>query len=307
MSEPGKWRHLISLAAIRRSDIETLFASADVLRRANPPPVLRDTTVANLFFEPSTRTRVSFELAAMRLDAHVVQFDVEHSSTQKGETLLDTLRNLEAMGVTQFVVRHKENGTPAFLAEHAGAGVSIINGGDGNHAHPTQGLLDAYTIAQHKPDLGNCSVAIIGDILHSRVARSDIQALRALGIGELRVAGPAALLPEAEALPGCSVHHNIASAVRGVDVVIMLRLQKERMQHALIASDDAYFAEWGMTEARLAGARPDAIVMHPGPINRGVEISDAIADGPQSRILEQVRNGVAIRMAVMAHLAGFTP
>ncbi len=240
----------------------------------------------------------------MRLGAHVVQFDVEHSSTQKGETLLDTLRNLEAMGVSQFVVRHKENGTPAYLAEHAGAGVSIINGGDGNHAHPTQGLLDAFTILRHKPDLANRTVAIIGDILHSRVARSDIHALRTLGVGALRVAGPAALLPEAGALPGCSIHHDIDDAVSDADVVIMLRLQKERMQHALIDSDAAYFAEWGLTEARLARARHDAIVMHPGPINRGVEIADAIADGPQSCILEQVSNGVAVRMAVMAGLAG---
>ena len=297
-------RHLITLEHMAAEDMRALFASADRMRAANPPQALSGMTVVNLFFEPSTRTRLSFELAALRLGAHVVQFDVEHSSTQKGETLLDTLRNLEAMGCQQFVVRHKENGTPAVLAEHAAAGVSIINGGDGNHAHPTQGLLDAYTILRHKPDLANRSVAIIGDILHSRVARSDIHALRALGVGDLRVAGPAALLPERDALPGCSVHHDIASAVRGVDVVIMLRLQKERMQHALIASDAAYFAEWGLDATRLASARRDAIVMHPGPVNRGVEIADEIADGAQSRILEQVSNGVAVRMAVMAQLAG---
>ncbi len=296
-------RHLITLEAMSRGDIELILQRAAEFRSLKPPQALAGITVANLFFEPSTRTRVSFELAAMRLGAHVVQFDVEHSSTQKGETLLDTLRNLEAMGVSQFVVRHKENGTPAYLAEHAGAGVSIINGGDGNHAHPTQGLLDAFTILRHKPDLANRTVAIIGDILHSRVARSDIHALRALGVGSLRVAGPAALLPEADALPGCSIHHHIDDAVRDADVVIMLRLQKERMQHALIDSDAAYFAEWGLTEARLARAKRDAIVMHPGPINRGVEIADAIADGPQSCILEQVGNGVAVRMAVMAGLA----
>ena len=297
-------RHLITLAEMSRAEMQTLFALADRLRESDRPQVLAGRTVVNLFFEPSTRTRVSFELAAMRLGAQVVPFDIEHSSTQKGETLLDTLRNLEAMGCEQFVVGHNETGTPGCLAEQAAEGVSIINAGDGNHAHPTQGLLDAYTILRHKPDLANRRVAIIGDILHSRVARSDIQALQTLGIGELRVAGPEALLPGRDALPGCIVHHRIDDAVRDADVVIMLRLQKERMQHALIASDADYFRDWGLDEARLRRAHPQAIVMHPGPINRNVEIADAVADGAQSRILEQVSNGVAIRMAVMATLAG---
>lgn len=300
-------RHLVTLADMPRAEMEALFALADRLRQPRPPRLLDGRTVVNLFFEPSTRTRVSFELAAMRLGADVVPFDVEHSSTQKGETLLDTLRNLEAMGCDQFVVRHKENGTPGALAEQAAGNVSIINAGDGNHAHPTQGLLDAYTIVRHKGDLANRCVAIVGDILHSRVARSDIHALRALGIGELRIAGPAALLPAADALPGCVVHHRIEDAVRGADVLIMLRLQKERMQHALIASDADYFRDWGLDPVRLRLAHPEAIVMHPGPINRNVEIADAVADGAQSRILEQVGNGVAIRMAVMATLAGAGP
>jgi aspartate carbamoyltransferase catalytic subunit len=297
-------RHLVTLADMGREEMLSLFALADRLREPRRPQLLSGRTVVNLFFEPSTRTRVSFELAAMRLGAQVVPFDVEHSSTQKGETLLDTLRNLEAMGCDQFVVRHKENGTPAFLSEQAAAGVSIINAGDGNHAHPTQGLLDAYTILRHKPDLANRCVAIVGDILHSRVARSDIHALQALGVGELRVAGPEALLPARDSLPGCVVHHRIDDAVRGADVVIMLRLQKERMERALIASDADYFRDWGLDEVRLGLAHPAAIVMHPGPINRNVEISDAVADGAQSRILEQVANGVAVRMAVMAALAG---
>ena len=300
-------RHLVTLADMPRAEMEALFALADRLRQPRPPRLLDGRTVVNLFFEPSTRTRVSFELAAMRLGADVVPFDVEHSSTQKGETLLDTLRNLEAMGCDQFVVRHKENGTPGALAEQAAGNVSIINAGDGNHAHPTQGLLDAYTIVRHKGDLANRCVAIVGDILHSRVARSDIHALRALGVGELRIAGPAALLPAADALPGCVVHHRIEDAVRGADVLIMLRLQKERMQHALIASDADYFRDWGLDPVRLRLAHPEAIVMHPGPINRNVEIADAVADGAQSRILEQVGNGVAIRMAVMATLAGAGP
>jgi aspartate carbamoyltransferase catalytic subunit len=303
MTAPQPRRHLITLADMARSEIEALFEQAERLRAPKPPQLLAGRTVVNLFFEPSTRTRVSFELAAMRLGAAVVPFDIEHSSTQKGETLLDTLRNLEAMGCDQFVVRHKENGTPGALAEQAAAGVSIINAGDGNHAHPTQGLLDAYTIVRHKGALANRCVAIVGDILHSRVARSDIHALHALGVGELRVAGPAALLPAHGDLPRCVVHHRIEDAVRDADVVIMLRLQKERMAHALIASDADYFREWGLTPARLALARGDAIVMHPGPINRNVEIADAVADGSQSRILEQVSNGVTIRMAVMATLA----
>jgi aspartate carbamoyltransferase catalytic subunit len=300
-------RHLVTLADMGHEEMLSLFALADRLREPDRPLLLSGRTVVNLFFEPSTRTRVSFELAAMRLGAQVVPFDIEHSSTQKGETLLDTLRNLEAMGCDQFVVRHKENGTPALLAAHAVTGVSVINAGDGNHAHPTQGLLDAYTILRHKPDLANRCVAIVGDILHSRVARSDIHALQALGIGELRVAGPQALLPDRDSLPGCVVHHQIDDAVRDADVVIMLRLQKERMERALIASDADYFRDWGLDDVRLARAHPQAIVMHPGPINRNVEISDAVADGPQSCILEQVANGVAVRMAVMAALAGTRP
>ena len=293
-------RHLITLSDMSREEMQAMFELAERLRAPDRPRLLAGKTVVNLFFEPSTRTRVSFELAALRLGADVVPFDVEHSSTQKGETLLDTLRNLEAMGCDQFVVRHKDNGTPGRLAEQAAAGVSIINAGDGNHAHPTQGLLDAFTILRHKPDLANRSVAIVGDILHSRVARSDIHALLALGVGELRVAGPEALLPGRDALPGCIVHHCIDDAVRDADVIIMLRLQKERMTQALIASDTDYFRDWGLDETRLGLAHPEAIVMHPGPINRNVEI----ADGAQSRILEQVANGVAIRMAVMATLAG---
>jgi len=297
-------RHLITLSDMSREEMQAMFELAERLRAPDRPRLLAGKTVVNLFFEPSTRTRVSFELAALRLGADVVPFDVEHSSTQKGETLLDTLRNLEAMGCDQFVVRHKDNGTPGRLAEQAAAGVSIINAGDGNHAHPTQGLLDAFTILRHKPDLANRSVAIVGDILHSRVARSDIHALLALGVGELRVAGPEALLPGRDALPGCIVHHCIDDAVRDADVIIMLRLQKERMTQALIASDTDYFRDWGLDETRLGLAHPEAIVMHPGPINRNVEIADGVADGAQSRILEQVANGVAIRMAVMATLAG---
>ena len=306
-SADGRLRHLITLEGVPRAELEALIETAAALRQTalrpvNKLPTLRGRTVVNLFFEPSTRTRTSFELAAVRLSADVINFDVGQSSTKKGETLIDTLRTLEAMRCDLFVVRHKENGTPALLAEHAQSGVAIVNGGDGNHAHPTQGLLDAFTIHRHKgDDFSRLSVAIVGDILHSRVARSDIHALKTLGVHDLRLAAPAQLLvPELRSVG--QVFDNIDQAIEGADVVMMLRLQKERMDQALIASDAAYYAEWGLTPERLARARPDAIVMHPGPMNREVEIASEVADGPQSVILEQVGNGVAMRMAVMSRL-----
>jgi aspartate carbamoyltransferase catalytic subunit len=305
----GRLRHLITLDGLTRSQLLDLLDSAEALRATaerpvNKLPILRGRTVVNLFFEPSTRTRTSFELAATRLSADVVNFDVGASSTKKGETLLDTLRTLEAMRCDLFVVRHVQNGTPEYLARNAAPGVVIVNGGDGNHAHPTQGLLDVFTIRRHKPDLSRLIVTIVGDILHSRVARSDVHALKLLGVGEIRLAGPAALLPQDATDMGVTLADNIDSAVTGADVIIMLRLQKERMQAALIDSDEAYARSWGLNSRRLALARPDAIVMHPGPINRGVEITDEVADGPQSVIFQQVSNGVAVRMAVMARLLG---
>ncbi len=305
----GRLRHLITLDGLTRLQLLDLLDSAEALRATaerpvNKLPILRGRTVVNLFFEPSTRTRTSFELAATRLSADVVNFDVGASSTKKGETLLDTLRTLEAMRCDLFVVRHAQNGTPEYLARNAAPGVVIVNGGDGNHAHPTQGLLDVFTIRRHKPDLSRLIVTIVGDILHSRVARSDVHALKLLGVGEIRLAGPAALLPQDATDMGCTLADNIEAALTGADVIIMLRLQKERMQAALIDSDEAYARSWGLNSQRLALARPDAIVMHPGPINRGVEITDEIADGPQSVIFQQVSNGVAVRMAVMARLLG---
>ncbi|PIV32816.1 MAG: aspartate carbamoyltransferase catalytic subunit [Lysobacterales bacterium CG02_land_8_20_14_3_00_62_12] len=309
MAKPPPLRHLITLADLSAEQIIDLLDTAEslratALRPVNKLPLLRGRTVVNLFFEPSTRTRTSFELAAKRLSADVINFDVAHSSTSKGETLLDTLRNLEAMRCDLFVVRHQQNGTPAYLAEHAAPGVVIVNAGDGNHAHPTQGLLDMFTIRRHKADFSQLTITIVGDILHSRVARSDIHALRALGVGELRIAGPASLLPEDAAELGCRIYHRIEDALANSDVIIMLRLQKERMQHGLIASDQDYARCWGLDRQRLQLARADAIVMHPGPINRGVEISDEVADGAQSVILQQVSNGIAVRMAVMAKLLG---
>ena len=267
-------------------------------------PLCRGKTVANLFFETSTRTRTTFELAAKRLSADVLTLNIAASSTSKGETLLDTLRNLEAMHVDMFVVRHAESGAAHFIAQHVAPGVSVINAGDGRHSHPTQGMLDMFTIRRHKGDFGQLTVAIVGDILHSRVARSQLAALRTLGAGEVRIIAPRTLLPAEPESLGARVFHDLRAGVRDADVVIMLRLQRERMRGAMLPSEHEYFQLFGLTEERLATAKPDAIVMHPGPINRGVEMDSQVADGPRSVILEQVSNGIAVRMAVMALCIG---
>ncbi|MBB5207256.1 aspartate carbamoyltransferase catalytic subunit [Chiayiivirga flava] len=306
----GDLRHLLTLDGLGRERITTLLDAAQALRphalgRVAAQP-LAGRTVVNLFFENSTRTRSSFHLAARRLGADVLDFDVGSSSARKGESLIDTLRNLEAMGADLFVVRHSESAAVAALAAAAAPATSIVNAGDGRNAHPTQGLLDLLTIRQHKgSDFGALTVAIVGDIAHSRVARSDIHGLRALGVGTLRIAAPANLLP-AERWPGVEICHDVDSALRDADVVIALRLQRERMEEGLVDSLDGYWRDWGLTPPRLRLARPDAIVMHPGPMNRGVEIDDAVADGAQSVILAQVANGVAVRMAILAQLANRT-
>jgi aspartate carbamoyltransferase catalytic subunit len=297
-------RHLVTLQGLDRSRLEQLLEQADALRpqalSQGRREALRGRTVVNLFFEPSTRTRSSFQLAATRLGADVLNFDASHSSTRKGESLLDTLRNLEAMGASTFVVRHGESGAVRELAAQAGAGTSIISAGEGRESHPTQGLLDMLTIRQHKGrDLSRLRIAIVGDVRHSRVARSDLHALQALGATDVRLAGPAALMPEADefaSIPRCA---HLDDALDQADVVMMLRLQRERMDEGLVPSLEAYHRDWALTRARLARARGDAIVMHPGPMNRGVEIDDEVADGPQSVVLQQVSNGVAVRMAVL--------
>lgn len=299
----GRLRHLLTLDGLGRERIVALLDAAQALRPQSHTRIasqpLAGRTVVNLFFENSTRTRSSFHLAARRLGADVLDFDVAQSSTRKGESLVDTLRNLEAMGADTFVVRHSDSAALAELVAAAGRGTALINAGDGRNAHPTQGLLDMLTIRQHKgPDFSRLTVAIVGDLAHSRVARSDVHALRALGAGTIRIAAPASLQP-AEDWPGVMRHADVESALADADVVIMLRLQRERMDEGLVPSPENYFRSWGLTPERLHLARPDAIVMHPGPINRGVEIDDAVADGPQSRILEQVANGVAVRMAVL--------
>jgi aspartate carbamoyltransferase catalytic subunit len=308
LASDGTLRHLVTLEGLPSALVVELLDTAAAIAAATGGkvkklPLLRGRTVVNLFFEPSTRTRTSFELAASRLSADVVNFDVGVSSTTKGESVLDTLRTLEAMHCDLFVVRHRDNGVPEYLATQVGPGVSVINAGDGNHAHPTQGLLDAYTIRRHKGvDFSRLKVLIVGDVLHSRVARSDMHVLAALGVGELRVCGPDALLPAT--IPGAKRSCDLDAALDGVDVVMMLRLQKERMEAALIPGAEDYAAGYGLTRERLRRAKPDAIVMHPGPMNRGIEIASDVADGPQSVILEQVSNGLVVRMAVMARLVG---
>ena len=262
-------------------------------------PLLRGKAVFNLFFENSTRTRTTFEIAAKRLSADVINLNVSISSTTKGETLLDTVANLAAMHADMFVVRHAQSGAPHLIARHVAPEIHVINAGDGRHAHPTQGLLDMFTIRHYKKDFSNLRVAVVGDILHSRVARSQIHALTTLGCREMRVIAPQTLLPTDVETLGVHVYHDMREGLKDVDVVMMLRLQNERMKGALLASAQEFFKYYGLTPEKLALAKPDAIVMHPGPMNRGVEIDSSVADGRQSVILPQVTFGIAVRMAVM--------
>ena len=306
----GRLRHLLAIDGLPRAAIERLLDRAQQLAAdARGGTALRNalagTAVCTLFFEPSTRTRSSFLLAAQRLGADTLAFDVSASSTSKGETALDTLRNIEAMGVRGFVVRHREDGAVAALAAAAAPGTALVNAGDGRSHHPTQGLLDMLTLRQAKgADFSGLKVLIVGDVKHSRVARSDLRALRTLGAGEIRVFGPASLLPDDATLADCVVPDDFDSALDGVDAVMMLRLQRERMEEGLVPSLEEYHRDYGLTEERLRRAAPDAVVLHPGPMNRGVEIDDAVADGAQSLVLRQVANGVAVRMAVLEEVLG---
>lgn len=264
--------------------------------------LLEGKTVANLFFEASTRTRSTFELAAKKLSANVLNLNMSTSSTSKGESLRDTIRNLEAMQCEFFVIRHSSAGAAQFIAQQVRPGVGVINAGDGCHAHPTQAMLDMYTIRKHRgPDFSQLCVAIVGDILHSRVARSQIQALHLLGIGEIRVIAPKTLLPRqaAEAF-GVQVFHDLKEGLAGVDVIMVLRLQLERMQGTLLPTGDAFYRQYGLTQHTVSFAKPNALIIHPGPINRGVEIQSEVADGPNAVILDQVTNGIAVRMAVLS-------
>ncbi len=305
LDDAGRLRHFLTVEGLPRSLLERILDTAEsfsgvIEKSVKKVPLLRGRTIINLFFEPSTRTRTTFELAAKRLSADVLNINVATSATSKGESLLDMLRNLEAMQCDMFVVRHADSGAAHFIAQHVAPHVSVVNAGDGSHAHPTQAMLDMYTIRRHKGDFEPLRVAIVGDILHSRVARSQIHALNALGTGEVRVVAPRTLLPRDVGSLGAHVYHDIRQGLKDVDVIITLRLQRERMQGALLPSEHEYYQLYGISQERLALARPDAIVMHPGPINRGVEIESAVADGPQSVILNQVTNGIAVRMAVMS-------
>ncbi len=309
LNKHGELIHLLSIEGLPRAVIEQILDTAGSFlsvndREVKKVPLLRGKSVFNLFFENSTRTRTTFEIAAKRLSADVINLDIARSSTAKGETLLDTVANLSAMHADMFVVRHSESGAPHLIAQHCAPHVHVVNAGDGRHAHPTQGLLDMYTIRHFKHDFRNLTVAIVGDIVHSRVARSDIHALSILGVPEIRAVGPKTLVPGDLREMGVRVCHDMAEGVKDADVIIMLRLQNERMNGAMLPSSGEFFKHFGLTPDKLALARPDAIVMHPGPINRGVEIASEVADGKSSVILPQVTFGIAVRMAVMAILAG---
>ena len=304
----GGLRHLITLDGLPRDALIALLDRAETYRRRPGQPAyegreMAGMTLANLFFEPSTRTRASFDLASRRLGAHVLNLDVHSSSRVKGETMLDTIYTLEAMNTDVFVIRDSEAGMPEFLIDHVAPHVSVISAGEAHMSHPTQGLLDMLTIRSHKRRFTGLKVAIVGDVKHSRVARSAATALATLGTTDVRLVAPAALLPSEDEFRGTQRFTRIDDGIAGADVVMMLRIQKERMAQAASLDDAAYFRDYGLTAARLKLASPTALVMHPGPMNRGVEIASEVADGPRSVIREQVNNGVAVRMAVLASIA----
>lgn len=309
LNSHGELIHLLSTEGLSGEILRHILDTAERFvsvndREVKKVPLLRGKSVFNLFFENSTRTRTTFEIAAKRLSADVFNLDIARSSASKGESLLDTIDNLSAMAADIFVVRHSESGAPYLLAQHVAPHVHVVNAGDGRHAHPTQGLLDMYTIRHYKQDFSQLKVAIVGDILHSRVARSDIHALLALGCPEVRVIGPKTLVPDDLTALGVRVMHDLDAGLQGVDVIIMLRLQNERMNGALLPSAAEYFERFGLTEKRLDLAQENAIVMHPGPVNRGVEIASSVLDGPKAVVLAQVTFGIAVRMAVMSIVAG---
>jgi len=305
----GELQHLLTTEGLSATILQQILDTAESFvgvteRDVKKIPLLRGKSVFNLFFEPSTRTRTTFEIAAKRLSADVINLNMAVSSQTKGETLLDTVNNLAAMHADIFVVRHNLSGAAHLIARHVRPEIHVINAGDGWHAHPTQALLDMFTIRRYKQDFHALRVAIVGDVLHSRVARSQIHALTTLGVPEIRVIAPKTLLPAKIERLGVHVYHDMSQGLKDVDVLMMLRLQHERMQSAHLPSSEEYFKYYGLTPHKLALAKADAIVLHPGPMNRGVEIDSDVADGPQSVILPQVNFGIAVRMAVMSILAG---
>ena len=301
----GRLKHLLTLRGISRERLTALLDLSEQFLSPMGQPVVRSEalqgrTVANLFFEPSTRTRASFDLAARRMGADVLNLDVKTSSRKKGESILDTLYTLQAMQVDIFVIRDASAGVPAYIVRHVEPHISILNAGESDVSHPTQGLLDLLTIRLHKGDFSKLTVAIIGDIAHSRVARSAAEGLTTMGVGELRLVSPEALAPDPDSVPDCRILHNLDDGIRGADVVMALRIQRERIGSLDgIPGIDEYLANFGVSSERMKKAAPDAIVMHPGPMNRGIEIESSLADSNQSVITEQVTNGVAVRMAIL--------
>jgi aspartate carbamoyltransferase catalytic subunit len=309
----GRLKHFLTTEGLSSEILNNILDTAESFASINEQsvkkvPLLRGKTIVNLFFEASTRTRTTFELAAKRLSADILNINISTSSTSKGETLMDTLRNLQAMQCDMFIVRHNESGAAHYIANRVAPNISVINAGDGSHAHPTQAMLDMFTIRRHKQsDFKNLRVAIVGDVLHSRVARSQIHALNTLSAGNVRVIAPKTLIPVGIEDMGVEVYNDLKTGIRDADVIIMLRLQKERMQGALLPSEQEYYQMYGLTAERLKIAKHDAIVMHPGPINRGVEIESCVADGKQSVILDQVTYGISVRMAIMSMVLGREP
>ena len=311
LTEDGRLRHLLTLDGLPPRILTDILDTAESFvsigdREMKKVPLLRGKAVFNLFFESSTRTRTTFEIAAKRLSADVFNLNIAVSATNKGETLLDTVANLSAMQADMFVVRHASSGAPHLIAQHVAPHISVVNAGDGRCAHPTQGLLDMFTIRHYKGGFHNLRAAVVGDVLHSRVARSQIHALTTLGCPEVRVVAPKTLLPRDVESMGVHVHQKMETGIKDCDVIIMLRLQNERMQGSLLPSAGEYYKHWGLTPEKMKLAKPDAIVMHPGPMNRGVEIASDVADGKHSVILPQVTFGIAVRMAVMSMVAGST-
>ena len=307
--ENGNLKHFLTINGLTRKSLVNILDTAESFinfgqREIKKVPLLRGKTLVNLFFEPSTRTRTTFEIAGKRLSADVINLNASRMSTTKGESILDTVRTLEAMHTDLFIVRDKASGAAHLIATHLPDNIKVINAGDGRHSHPTQAMLDMFTIRQKKRDFSRLKVAIVGDILHSRVARSQIHALNILGVNEVRVIGPRTLIPTEIETMGVTTTSDLISGLDGIDVIIMLRIQHERMDGQLIPSEQEYFQRYGLTEKKLQFANEDAIVMHPGPINRGLEIASSVADGSRSVILNQVTNGIAVRMSIMAKLMG---
>jgi len=306
LNSSGRLIHLLGLKGLPKKQLEKILDVADGLidkkGSLQKSKILRDMSVANLFFEPSTRTRNTFEIAAKRTSAQTINVDLANSATKKNETLMDTMHTLKAMQIDMFVIRHNQNGLPHRVAENI-EGVSILNAGDGINAHPTQALLDMLTIRQHKKTFDKLSIAIVGDIRHSRVARSGIQAMKTLGTTDIRLIAPETLHYKEET-PGLERFDNLKKGIEGADVIISLRMQKERMVAADIPDEQTYFENFGLTNEALKCAKPDVILMHPGPVNHGIELESSLVDGPHSVILQQVTNGIAVRMAVMEILAG---